>query len=222
MDFKEIVAKLIEKDEVVTDCFFFWEGPTLERIAEIRRTDPLRAASLPRPACATARPVLIQTLCRIYGPGQFDYREKVTDLYHYLVSTDALKKIADTKTLMGYLAAVAYHYWLREKKRQDKVLENELSEHLIVDLHDREDEMTRMEMKKFVGEVLASMPNRSYAKILDDEFLEIASLTGTEKAERTKAAAQKLGIPTAHFYVRVSLAKKQFKATALRLMQGTL
>lgn len=222
MDFKELISRLQGKDEAVTRCFFFWDGPTLERIEEIRLTDPERAAQLPRPVCATAKPVLLKTLCRVYGPGNFDYLDLVTDLYHHIMVTDVLSKLSEPSKLMGYLAVVAYHYWLGEKKKSDQLLENPSADTLFEKGHDIEDNSDKLERKRFVQEVLAAMPNRSYARLLDDDVLEISGLSGAEKAERTRQAAQRLGIPVEHLYVRVSLAKKQFKATALRIIQGRL
>jgi len=61
------------------------------------------------------------------------------------------------------------------------------------------------------------MPNRTYAKILDEVTLEVGQYKGKEKAEKMRQLAERLVIPLDNLYVKVSLAKKQFKETAKRI-----
>ena len=46
MTFEEIIQRLRERDDRVTRCFFFWDGPTLQHIEEVRKTDPMMAARM--------------------------------------------------------------------------------------------------------------------------------------------------------------------------------
>ena len=66
-------------------------------------------------------------------------------------------------------------------------------------------------------EVLSAMPNRTYARILDEVTLEAGQYRGREKAEKVRQLSERLGIPIDNLYVKISLAKKQFKDTAGKL-----
>lgn len=61
------------------------------------------------------------------------------------------------------------------------------------------------------------MPNRTYAKILDEVTLEVGQYKGKEKADKMRELAERLDIPIDNLYVKISLAKKQFKETAKRI-----
>ena len=114
MYYEEIIQKLRDRDERVTRCFFFWEGPTLQHLEELRKTDPIKAARLPKPVCNTCRPGLLKVLHSLYGNQHFVYEDMVTDLYIYLLQGDKLATIQDPKALMGWIVRTAYYYFLHE------------------------------------------------------------------------------------------------------------
>lgn len=217
MTFDEIIQRLREKDNRVTHCFFFWEGPTMQHIEELRRTNPQKAAQLPKPVCNTCRPGLLKVLHTIYGSAHFDYNEKVTDFYFYLTKDDKLASIKDPNALMGWIVRTAYYYFLHDKMKEDQVLENTPIDSLSDETEDIEADESTSRLREYVQNVLAAMPNRTYAKILDEVTLEVGQYKGKEKAEKMRRLAEKLVIPLDNLYVKVSLAKKQFKETAKRI-----
>ncbi|MBQ9463121.1 MAG: hypothetical protein IJU68_05625 [Bacteroidales bacterium] len=217
MTFAEIIQKLRERDERVTRCFFFWEGPTMERILELRRTDPARAVGLRAPVCNTCRPALLKVLHTLYGTAHFDYNEKVSDFWFYLLKDDKLASIKQPDALMGWIVSTAYYFFLHEKVMADKSARDTDSVSLSNMGDDVEDDRDRAGVRDFVQQVLDAMPNRTYAQILDEVTLEVGQYKGKEKAEKMRTFAEKLAIPIDNLYVKVSLAKKQFKETALKL-----
>ncbi len=217
MTFNEIIQRIRERDEGVTKCFFFWDGPTLARIEEVRRIDPARAAKMRKPLCNTCRPALLKVLHSLYGSGHFDYEEKITDFYFYLLKDDKLATIRQPEALMGWIVSTAYYFFLHEKIKDDKVLENTDTDSLVNVSEDIADDETAARMRSFVQDVLDAMPNRTYAKILDEVVLEAGQYRGREKADHMRAFAERLSIPIDNLYVKISLAKKQFKDTALKL-----
>ena len=217
MTFEEIIQRLRERDDRVTQCFFFWDGPTIQRIEEIRRTDPLRAAKMRKPVCNTCRPGLLKVMHSLYGNTHFDYDELVSDFYMYLMDGDKLSSIQDPKALMGWIVKSAYYFFLHEKIKKDKLLENTDTESLSNVSEDIEEDDSAAATRNYVNSVLAAMPNRVYAKILDEVTLEVGQYKGQEKSRKMQEVAERLGIPIDNLYVKVSLAKKQFKETARRL-----
>lgn len=217
MTFEEIIQRLRERDDRVTQCFFFWDGPTIQRIEDIRRTDPLRAAKMRKPVCNTCRPGLLKVMHTLYGNNHFDYDELVSDFYMYLMDGDKLSSIQDPKALMGWIVKSAYYFFLHEKIKKGKLLENTDTESLSNVSEDIEEDESAAATRNYVNSVLAAMPNRVYAKILDEVTLEVGQYKGQEKSRKMQEVAEKLGIPIDNLYVKVSLAKKQFKETARRL-----
>lgn len=217
MTFSEIIQALRQKDERVTQCFFFWDGPTLQRIEALRRTDPIAAARLKRPVCNTCRPALLSVLHKLYGGAPFDYNERVSALYFYLIKDDKLASISEPNALMGWIVRTAYFFFLSEKKSSDKLLENNDVESLNNVREDIEEDDSRDKSREIVTDVLAAMPNRVYAKILEDVVLEVGQYSGREKIDLLKRKSEEMGIPIDNLYVKISLAKKQFKQTALKL-----
>jgi len=217
MTFEEIIQKIRERDEQVTRCFFFWDGPTQSHIDSLRRTNPIKAAKMRRPICSTCRPGLLSVLHKIYGKEPFDYNSLVTSFYIYLMEGDKFSTIKSPDSLMGWIVTSAYFYFLREKSNKDKVLEKESNLYLDIE-EDISDFINKKDTRIFVTKVLNAMPNRQYAKILDDVTLEAAQYSGQEKAEVIRKQAQILNIPVDNLYVKISLAKKQFKETALKLL----
>ena len=217
MTYDQIIRHLRDRDDRVTHCFFFWDGPTLKHIEEIRRTDPLKASRLPKPICNTCRPGLLKVLSTLYGNSQFDYNELVSDFYYYLIKDDKLSSIKDPGALMGWILRTAYYFFLHDKIKKDKVLENIPVESLNNVSVDMEVDESAAETRAFMQEVLEAMPNRAYAAILDEVTLEVGQYTGKEKADKMRQLAKRLDIPIDNLYVKVSLAKKQFKETAKRI-----
>ena len=217
MTFSEIILKLRERDEQVTRCFFFWDGPTAERILALRRTDPARAAGLRMPVCNTCRPALLKVLHTLYGTGHFDYTERVSEFWFYLVKDDKLSTIKHPDALMGWITSTAYYFFLNEKIKSEKQLEYSGTESLTYIADCLTDDDSSTVIRTFVQEVLDAMPNRVYAKILDEVVLEVGQYKGKEKVEKMRALSAKLAIPIDNLYVKVSLAKTQFKKTALIL-----
>lgn len=217
MTFEEIITKLRERDEKVTHCFFFWDGPSISRIEDIRRTDPRKAAQLKRPVCNSCRPALLKVLHRLYGSIHFDYDDLVTDFYLYLIKDDKLSTIKEPDALMGWIVSTAYYFFLHEKINNDKMLENTPVDSLSNISVDIEVDESRTQMQEFVNTVLNAMPNRMYAKILDEITLEVGQYKGKEKSKTMKRLSEQFDIPIDNLYVKISLAKKQFKETAKRL-----
>lgn len=217
MTFEEIIRRIRERDEQVTRCFFFWDGPTQQYIDNIRRTDPQKAARLRRPVCNTCRPGLLSVLHKLSDGEPFDYEEKVTSFYLYIMKDDKLASIKSPDALMSWIVQTAFYFFLREKykdqaENRSKNDIKELDDELIEDL-------SSAETRQFVKEVLDAMPNRSYASILDEVSLEAAQFTGQQKAEVIRRKAAEYGISVDNLYVKISLAKKQFRKTAEKLIQ---
>lgn len=217
MTFAEIIQGLREKDERVTRCFFFCEGPTAQRIEALRRSDPAAVMKLKRPVCNTCRPALLSVLHKLYGDTPFDYEERVSSFYFYLIKDDKLASITEPEALMGWIVRTAYYFFLSEKKSADKVLENDELQSLNIAGIDLEEDESRLQTRELVSEIISAMPNRVYAKLLDEVVLEVGQYSGKEKAELLKRKAEEMGIPIDNMYVKISLAKKQFKQTALKL-----
>lgn len=217
MTFEEIMQRLRERDNRVTQCFFFWDGPTLQHIEEIRRIDPIKAAQMKKPVCNTCKPGLLKVLHTLYGTEHYDYEELVSDFYFYLIQDDKLATIQEPKALMGWIVRTAYYFFLHEKIKKDKVLENTPVESLNTVSVDIEADESAATTRDFVREVLDAMPNRTYARILDEVTLEVGQYKGKEKAEKMRQLAERLDIPIDNLYVKISLAKKQFKETAKRI-----
>lgn len=217
MTFEEIIQALIARDERVTSCFFFGDGPTLEHIEEVRRGNPTRALKMRRPICHTCRPALLKVLHRLYGGNTFNYEEHVSEFYLYLMTGDKLKSIKKPDALMGWIVRTAYYFFLHEKIRKDSVLENVDTDSLSIIRVDVEDDESPKEIRAFVKRVLDNMPHREYAMILDEVTLEVGQYKGKEKSEKMRVIAKRLSIPIDNLYVKVSLAKKQFKETAKKI-----
>jgi DNA-directed RNA polymerase specialized sigma24 family protein len=211
MSFKEILQRLLERDPVVTSCFFFWDGFTLEQIAEIRRKDPRKAAGLKIPVCNTCRPLLLRILKNLYDTKPFNYEEKVIELYIYLVDSNKLGQIREPEALMGWLTTTAYYFFLRQKKKEDgEMLENDAYSALndIKDTENIEDVNERQKIQQIVQETLEALPNPTDAKILE-KAMEIYS--ATDKIKRRAEVARQLGMSVDAFNTALSRAKKSFR-----------
>lgn len=217
MTFEEIISRLRSKDGRVTDCFFFWDGPTMERIEAVRRVDPIKAQKMRRPICNTCRPALLAVLHKLYGTEHFDYDELVSDFYYYLIKDDKLGSIRDPQTLMSWISTTAYYFFLHEKINKDRVLENTPVESLTGVHEEIEEDEAASSTRTLVQNVLDAMPNRTYARILDEVILEAWQYSGRQKSDLLKKKAEEMGIPIDNMYVKISLAKKQFKETAKKM-----
>lgn len=217
MTFEEIIRRLRERDEKVTQCFFFWDGPSMSRIGEIRRTNPGKAAQLKKPVCNSCRPVLLKILHGLYGSDHFDYDDLVTSFYLYLTKDDKLSSIKDPNALMGWIASTAYYFFLHEKINYDKMLAESSIDSLSNIHEDVEVDENQTQVREFVNTVMNAMPNRLYAKILDEIILEVGQYKGKEKADTMRRLSDQFNMPIDNLYAKISLAKKQFKETAKRL-----
>lgn len=213
MTFEEIIRRIRERDAEVTRCFFFWDGPTLQYIDDVRRTDPQRAALMRRPVCSTCRPGLLSVLHKINKGRPFDYEQEVTAFYFYLMKDDKLAGIREPEALMGWIVQTAYFYFLKEKKKEQAAGKDRQKPVADLDTEIAEDSSVSS-TREFVKEVLDAMPNRGYARILDDVVLESAQHCGQEKAEFVRMKAAEYGLSVNNLYVKISLAKKQFRKTA--------
>ena len=217
MTFDEIIQKIRAKDEVVTECFFYWDGPSIRRIEEVRRRDPIAASRMPRPVCNSCRPALLSVLHSVYGESAFDYKSKVDELYAYIMDGDKLSSIKTPDALMGWMVKTSFTFFLSEKKREDRLLENSSIDTLNIEDGCIVEDDSRAQARELVEEVLAVMPNRVYARILEDVVLEVEQYKGRKKSELLKRKAEELGISIDNLYVKISLAKRQFRRTAEEL-----
>lgn len=215
MEFKEIIEKLIARDNQVTTCFFFWDGPTLQRIEEIRRTDPEKAAKKRRPVCVTCRPLLLKILHKVYDGHPFNYNDLVTDFWLFLVTPNGngkcpLESINDPERLMSWISTTAYYYFLRNKIGADQLLENSPLDPLLSDDDNHFDAEEAEELREFVQRVLAAMPNRHYAQLIDDVVLELYQFSGRERIIKRRELAEE------HQFndMDIHRAKTQFKRIA--------
>ena len=167
-----------------------------------------------KPVCSTCKPGLLKVLHTLYGGAHFDYEELVSDFYFYLIKDDKLASIQEPKALMGWIVRTAYFFFLHEKIKQDKLLENTPVDSLSDVGDDIEADESASDLREYVTRVLEAMPNRTYAKLLDEVTLEVGQYKGREKADKMRQLAKRLEIPIDNLYVKISLAKKQFKTTA--------
>jgi len=211
MTFKEILQGLMERDPVVTRCFFFWDGLTLEQIEEIRRKDPRKASTFKIPVCNTCRPLLLRILKQLYDSKPFDYEEKVSELYIYIMDGNKLGRIQNPDSLPGWLSKTAFNFFLREKKKEDGALsENDAFAALndVKDAENIEDINERNIIQQFVQETLEAMPNPTDAKILE-KAMEIYS--APDKIKRRTEVAKQLGMSVDAFNTALSRAKRSFR-----------
>ena len=218
MSFAEIIQRLVNRDPAVTECFFFWEGLTIDQIEEIRRKDPERATKMKRPVCNTCRPALLRILSRLYNGGTFDYREKVNELYLYMMEDNKLAQIKDPACLMAWIATTARNFFL---KRRGKEMENDSN------LLDNDNDITlkgercdtesdkKKEVRQLVSDTLAIMPNKTDVKILE-AAMDFLQYSKAEKIAKKKEVIARLGMSEASFNMAYSRAKRNFKKIALK------
>lgn len=115
---------------------------------------------------------------------------------------------------MGWIVSTAFFYFLREKRKDEQLVVNNASEPLNRLAEVLEEDQGKAETRIFVRDVLERMPNRNYARLLDEVALEAAQYSGQEKSEVIKKKAEEFGLSVDTLYVKLSLAKKQFRKTA--------
>lgn len=136
---KEIVQKLIDQDNRVTQAFFF------------KHCKPL-----------------LQSIIRNTFDYQVDYDEIVNELYIHLMEDDArrLRTFNFSSSLYGWLKTVAINYFLAEKKR-NKVIDNTSKEPPTKkdeDIVTQESSISKEDCMR----LLAAMPNRRYAYVAEE------------------------------------------------------
>lgn len=131
MTYSEIVQKLLEGDQEVTKCFFYYDGKTLEEIRDLERTDPEAAKKIKKPVCESFYRLFVSILHELHKPSNFDYEYWVSALYFYLVAEGKLRNLKDPqalpkwlkKTAIGFFSYLVYNkinpddYYKVKKKR---------------------------------------------------------------------------------------------------------
>lgn len=141
---KEIVQKLIDRDNRVTQAFFFKH----------------------------CKPLFLSIIHNMYNY-QVDYNEFVNELYIHLMENDAhrLRTFKFSCSLYGWLETVAFYYFLVEKNH-DKLIDNESKEPLTQKEEDymtqNLSEISIDDLKR----LFAAMPNRRYAYVLEKWLIE--------------------------------------------------
>ena len=107
MTYSEIVQKLLEGDQEVTKCFFYYDGKTLEEIRDLKRTDPEAAKKIKKPVCASFYRLFVNILYKLHEPSNFSYKHWVSALYFYLVAEGKLRDIKDPQALEDWLKKTA-------------------------------------------------------------------------------------------------------------------
>jgi hypothetical protein len=113
MTYSEIVQKLLEGDQEVTECVFFYKGKTCEEIRDLRRKDPKAAARLKMPVCATFYRLFVNILYKLLEPNVFKYESWASALYYYLIVEGHLSKLNDPQALEDWLKKTATGFFTR-------------------------------------------------------------------------------------------------------------
>lgn len=174
---KEIVQKLIDRDNQVTEAFF------------LKHCKPL-----------------FRSIIRNTFDYQVDYNEFVNELYVHLMEDDArrLRTFNFSSSLLGWLKMVALYYFLVEKNH-DKLIDNKSNE---PPTKKDEPNVTQDSLisKEDFKRLLAAMPNRRYAFVLEKLIL--------EDMPPEKLAAE-MGITVANLYNIKKRAIEQLTQVAI-------
>lgn len=208
----DIIAGLRNRDPRITKDFFYWDGPTVEEILEIRKRDPLKGRLLRIPVCGTCRRLLVAILWKVYGHS-FDYEEEVSDFYFFLMTGDKLSRIKDPESLFGWLKLTAVHFFIDKSKRLSREVQDfedidSLTGEAALGIAPEPPVSIREQARRNVERILHEMPNAIYAKIL-----ELTELEGMSEAE----ASALLGKTPNALYSAKTRAREQFKQVALKL-----
>ena len=200
------------RDSRITEDFFFWDGPTYEEIAEIRREDPCRGKLLRVPVCGTCRRLLVAILWKVYGHS-FDYEEEVSDFYYYLMSHNKLDTIKDPEAFFGWLKLTAVRFFIDKNKKSITAMQDfESTDTPIGESLVKEDPQPMISVseqaRRSVERILLEMPNATYARVL-----ELTELDGKTESE----AAEILGKTPNALYSAKTRAREQFRQTAIKL-----
>lgn len=138
MSDQEIIQKLIDRDNWLTQEFFFKH----------------------------CKPLFHSIINNVFSY-PVDYDEFVNELYLHLMENDAkrLRSFHFDSSLYGWLKIVAIHYFM-DKKNHDKVIENESEESLSVKKENDMASEPVSEARMDVDRLLAAMPNQRYAHVI--------------------------------------------------------
>lgn len=140
---KKIVQKLIDRDNRVTQAFFFKH----------------------------CKPLFLSIIRNTFDY-QVDYDEFVNELYIHLMEDDAhrLRTFNFSCSLYGWLKMVAIYYFLAEKNH-DKLIDNK-SKEPPTEKDERNVTQDSLISKEDLKRLFAAMPNRRYALVLEKLILE--------------------------------------------------
>ena len=108
----EIVQKLLDGDQEVTECVFFYKGKTREEIRDLRRKDPKAASRYKMPVCKTFYRLFVKILYEILEPELFDYDSWASAFYFYLIVEGKLSNIKNPQALTRWLEKTARGFFL--------------------------------------------------------------------------------------------------------------
>ncbi len=141
---KEIIQKLIDRDKMVTQKFFY----------------------------EYCNPLFRSIIHRMFNY-PVDYDEFVNELYVYLLEDDAkrLRSFKGECSLLGWLKMVAIRYFMN-KKNHDRVIENESTDPPIEKKDEEMTQDNLMEPMLDVETLLSAMPNERYSYVIRKLIIE--------------------------------------------------
>lgn len=144
MSDQEIIQKLIDHDNPLTEEFFFKH----------------------------CKPLFCSIINKIFDY-PVNYDEFVNELYLHLMDNDAkrLRTFNFESSLYGWLKSVAIHYFL-DKKNHDKVIDNDSDESPTIKKENDMISKPISEASMDVELLLAAMPNQRYAHVIRKLVLE--------------------------------------------------
>lgn len=157
---QEIIQGLIDRDEKITQDFFF------------HRCQPL-----------------IYALISKFYPGGADYDEMVSDLYLHLMEDNArrLRQYEGRSSIYQWLKMVARNYFL-DKKNHERVIESESEERLLEKGNDVSTDNSANEAVMDVAAILDLIENENYRLVLQKHVIEGMSFDELEKVTGIKKA----------------------------------
>lgn len=135
---REIIARLVDKDEAVTRDFFF----------------------------NRCRPLFISIIGKVFSY-RVEFDEFVNEFYLYLMEDDAykLKQFQYRSSIYQWLKVVAIRYFV---KKRDSMIENSSQETLLNNIADTESMNEEMRIVSEMDEnrILRAIPNKRFAYVL--------------------------------------------------------
>lgn len=135
---REIIARLVDKDEAVTRDFFF----------------------------NRCRPLFISIIRKVFSY-RVEFDEFVNEFYLYLMEDDAykLKQFQYRSSIYQWLKVVAIRYFV---KKRDSMIENSSQETLLNNIADTESTNEEMRIVSEMDEnrILRAIPNKRFAYVL--------------------------------------------------------